>query len=365
MSTRASRGSASARVLLAVASLLVTATCGELSFRLVHSLLGIESKRIGAMRDVVLRGESVFYSPRAFTNFGLRPGVGNVNERGFLGWPSDYPRARTSGVPRVACLGASTTQGGNPSGILGSYPYRLKLRLVEELGGPVEVMNFGVSGWTTAETLVGYLLTVQDYSPDIVVVHHAINDVAPRLYQDYRNDYMHYRTAWSPPPFSLWQQAIVTYSDLATWLLLHTRGVPHQRQFNTRDQGGPLRLAADGSLDPATGEGIRRNLTTLADLVELSGSQVVFMTMPLSPVPEHTSAVQRAGAADHNQLLRELASSDGRLLVDAAERFDTEADRLRDVFSDAVHVSPEGNQRKADLVADALLEAGWLRRHGP
>ena len=42
-------------------------------------------------------------------------------------------------------------------------------------------MNVGITGWTTAETLVNYFLVVQDLSPDIVLIHEAVNDAEPRV----------------------------------------------------------------------------------------------------------------------------------------------------------------------------------------
>lgn len=37
-------------------------------------------------------------------------------------------------------------------------------------------MNWGGSGWTAQETLVNYFTTVQDYEPEVVIIHHALSD---------------------------------------------------------------------------------------------------------------------------------------------------------------------------------------------
>lgn len=354
-----------ARLLLVVASVLITLGLAELGFRLTYTSIGIDAATVENMRNVVLRGESAHYAPRAFTNFGLRPGQGGVNDRGFLGWPSDHALEKPLGMVRIACLGASTTQGGNKAGVAGSYPYQLEQLLKHEAVQRVEVMNFGVSGWTTAETLINYLLTVRDYSPDIVVVHHSINDVAPRLYRDYLNDYTHYRTTWSPPPYALWQQALVSVSDLSTWLLLRTLGPPHQRQFIIRDRRGPIRLDEEGNLDPATEHGFRRNVDAIAEYQQLHGGRTVFLTMPYSHVRGHITDVQRAGILDHNRILRELAVGPGRVLADAERTFPLETDADQSVFRDSVHLSLEGNKLKARSVASSLFASGWLTAQDP
>ena len=355
------------RLLLVVASFGFTLGVAEFAFRITHTFFGVDTITVANMRGVVLRGESAHYSPRAFTNFGLRPGSGSVNDRGFLGWPSDHALEKPANVVRIACLGASTTQSGNKAGVAGSYPYQLERMLEREAVQRVEVMNFGVSGWTTAETLVNYLLTVRDYSPDIVIVHHSINDVAPRLYRDYRNDYTHFRTTWSPPPYTLWQQALVTVSDLGTWLLLHTTGTPHQRQFITRPRRGPIRLDEENRLDPTTELAFRRNVNAIAEYQQLRGGRTVFLTMPHSHVAGQIANIQQIGILDHNRILRELAAGPNRpnrVLVDAERAFPSTTDPDRSFFRDSVHVSPEGNELKARLVTQSLFAAGWLTARG-
>jgi hypothetical protein len=88
-------------------------------------------------------------------------------------------RARTSGVPRVACLGGSTTEGGNPQGRGGSYPPLLEVALEERTGRDFEVLNAGISSWTTNEMLVAWFLTIQDFQPDLVVLHEASAGAVP------------------------------------------------------------------------------------------------------------------------------------------------------------------------------------------
>ena len=57
----------------------------------------------------------------------------------------------------------------------------------------VEVLNFGVQAWTSAESLSALMFLGLDFSPDHVLVHHANNDAAPLMAQQFRPDYAHYR----------------------------------------------------------------------------------------------------------------------------------------------------------------------------
>ena len=61
--------------------------------------------------------------------------------------------------------------------------------------------------------------------------------------------------------------------------------------------------------------------------------------------------------AEHNRLLAELAAEQGYVLVDAARVFDERKAELAQEFLDFVHVTPRGNEVKAELVAEALSES--------
>lgn len=336
-----------ARLLLILGSLLLSLAIAEVGARLLLMPLGVDRKRLERARDFVVNGDVPYFEPRAYTNFGLRRGKGN-NLLGFRGWGEEISITRNPAVTRIACLGASTTQGGGPKT---SYPAVLDRILEVEASHEVEVMNWGTSGWTTAETLVNYFLNVQDYAPDIVVLHHAVNDILPRLYPDYRSDFTHYRSHWRQRRFSWPVRWLTRVSDLAAYIMLRRTGelsigdvVDHPLPPNWN--------LFDAELDPKTEIGFRRNLKTIADHVRLLGGQAVLTTMPFSRA--HATPVQRNGISDHNRIIRELAAEDDFLLVDLDGEFGEE------LFVDVVHTTPDGDRLKARRIADVLLAKGLL-----
>ncbi len=86
-----------------------------------------------------------------------------------------YERRKTARL-RIVCLGGSTTQslGLEPQD---QWPARME-RLLRDRGEDVEVINAGWPWYTTAHSLVNYVLRIRHFSPDIVVVMHGINDLA-------------------------------------------------------------------------------------------------------------------------------------------------------------------------------------------
>ena len=100
-----------------------------------------------------------------------------------------FAKRKNPNAVRVACLGGSTT--------MYQYPRYLEADLNRySLGRTFEVMDFGVNGWTLMESTVNYTIRVADFHPDVVLVHHGMNDCFPRVWPDYRPDYSHYRISW-------------------------------------------------------------------------------------------------------------------------------------------------------------------------
>jgi len=311
------------------------------------------AERLERFRAYAVSGRHRMYDPHPYTGYQRRRPPGEVT---FYG--DAIPRERTPGVARVACLGGSTTEGGQ-----GSYPFHLKRLLEERLGRRVEVMNWGVSGWTTAETLVNWVLNAQDYAPDVVVVHHAANDMRARLQPGYRSDYAHYRRPWQDLEFSWLEKLLIEHSDWAAERALARGGastIGDRVNFPLTDRSR-LELEA---LPPATTAAFRRNVASLCTLAAEGGAGVVLLTMPCAPaawaeLPVH-ERLNRRTIDEHNRILRELAAEHGARLADSARWVEEHGREAAGWFKDTVHLKPAGNLHKARLVAGEIGGAGWL-----
>jgi lysophospholipase L1-like esterase len=277
--------------------------------------------------------------------------VPGVNSLGFN--DDEFRVAKTPGTLRIACLGSSTTEGGNPEGHEGSYPRLLRHVLEERTGRAVEVLNFGMAGWTTAETMVNYFLVVQDYSPDVVVIHEAVNDVDPRRWPGFRMDYSHYRKPWSEVHYSLPYRLLVRASDIFAASQLRNAAAFDLQAVVTRPPQGPLK----DTLPPETAAAFRRNVQTIAEHVRLRGGHAVLATVPYDPVAA-APPVFRTGIDDHNRILRELCHQGGFTLADIDARARSRPGGLHPFFLDLVHMTPEGNRFKAEVIAEAMVESG-------
>jgi hypothetical protein len=203
--------------LVGLVSLIATAAVLELGFRLLQAPLGVDRKELEVARGIVRDRLAFNYIPRPHYGWSIPPSSQQRNRYGFYG--DDWALERKPGVLRIACLGGSTTAGGNRRGDRGAYPHFLRAELEQRIGLEVEVMNCGISGWTTAEMVCAWFLLLQDFKPDLVILHEVVNDVDPRTYPGFRADYAHWRSTWSITPHPAPLRWLVGQSDLAAWWL--------------------------------------------------------------------------------------------------------------------------------------------------
>jgi len=332
---------------------LVLLLCGsEFAFR---ALEGQDTRvLVDNLRDYLLTGMMREFEPRAYTVFQRPRNAPGCNSLGYH--DGKWKQARVPGVPRILCMGGSTTESGNSRGTKGAYPWLLERILEERTGRDFEVMNAGISGWTTAEMVSAWFLTLKDFDPDVLVLHEGVNDVEPRFVASFEPDYSHWRHSIQIRPVTGIERLLVQCSSLYVYGQLHD-GPPMTIVSVSSDLNGPKDpLFAEGRLSHSTSFTFRRNIRSIAHDARADGRLVVLMTMPGSK-NKMPGEIWRFGIEENNQHLREVADEDDFLLADAAEVFRARPE-LEAEFSDGVHLSPAGNQVKAELLADTL--SGWV-----
>ncbi len=351
-----------AKGLLALAGLALGVLAVEFGFRVLAPHLGFGPKELANVREFILAGTNIEYEGRAHILYSRIRAREEVNSDGFVG--PEWSIARTDGVGRIVCMGASTTEGGNDDGTAGSYPFLLEGELERRSGRDFEVFNAGMSGWTTAEMTVAWFLDLKDLRPDLVVIHEAVNDSEPRMYPNFRNDYSHYRKTWEMPCASPLTRWFVARSQLAAWLFLGTDSHFIATLVNQQDVSGEAGFDGERFTNHSEGA-FRRNVLSIGRDARADGATVVLATLPFDPhVQEENIPGIRGwivGTLEHNEILRELSREHGFVLVDLEREFRTQQPELvgGSVFLDLVHVTTPGNACKARLIAE-VLEREWL-----
>jgi hypothetical protein len=235
------------------------------------------------MSEVFLRviGYSypLFYTTDAYRGFALQPGVeGHYQREGesYVRINSDglrdreRPKAKLADTVRIAVLGDSFSEAMHVP-MEQTFWFLLERKLQECRAFPgkrVEVINFGVSGYGTAQELMTLRQKVWDYSPDLVVLafttYNDIYDNSRALsrteevpYFVYRNGELTYDDSFRNS--STYRQRDSKLNRLGRWIHNSLRVVQlvHYVQFVAKlkltDWRNKRRLAAQAQTKPADG----------------------------------------------------------------------------------------------------------------
>ena len=344
----------------------------------VFSIPGMTRDELAPDLERLLRESPLQAHP--YLTYVLKPGYSatgpqqrSINEWGFRG-PS-VSLAKPEDTYRIACLGGSSTYGHTPSSDATTWPARLQHWLNDEVAGStkrVEVLNFGLSGWSTFESAANLALRVVDFEPDLVVVYHTINDARCALYLrggPIRMDNAHWRAVWprivEAPGESLLERSrtylvlrklFTRYSDrvdaLNTWAIVgydpndpdpYERGEPDERGF----------------------ESFRRNLVTIQAVARAHGARVALVTQGCD-----TRDIQ-AGSRDNQiaalermtAILREVAGEHDLILVDAKAEMHTQSSKhgIDTYFTREVHLTDAGADLLARTIAREVIQRELIR----
>lgn len=284
-----------------------------------------------------------------------------------MGFRDDFvDKPKSPGTVRIICLGGSTTYGVSVSNNNETYPAFLEGFLNNGFDpnrwDQVEVFNLGVGGYTSREVLTNLTRYGVPLDPDVIVIQSAINDVAPRFYDDFRCDYRHFRKTMTPLTPNFFQRAAYRSRFLlfAGWQL----GFVAPLTLQSRTQN-PMPAPEEASQNLSTNgpECYRRNLEEAINLAEKNGIEVwllsqVYLNASVfkAPTPELRllDEAYQKGLSEHNEVIRALCESTSAQLVD----LDRLMPKRLTLFKDPIHMVAPGNREKAKIIARVMGGSG-------
>ncbi len=305
--------------------------------------------------------------------------------------PHTATRERPGAAPRILFVGDSMVLGRSVHPHE-TYPERLAALLAER-GVEVEVLNAGVMGYSTDQALLSMRRLLPLYRPDLVVYASTLNDFGGNELREANGQ--------SKPMFELsgggelvlvppapsreirrrdWRfRTWLQYSAFYRWIQ------PRIRQLRAEHAGWQHRnllgQMQEVYVDPASLERLNWRLygALLAEMQRLARAHDAgFFAVANAEVgevwePYILSACDRLGATreryDPGVVQRraaERAAEVGVAFVQSLERFAAQPARGPfHLLPWDPHLSPAGHELMAELLADYLVEAGWLRGRDP
>lgn len=357
---------------LGLAVALGVLVLGELLFRAVLALTNPEaSDAVARYREEMSPDldEPLLYDPHPYFAYVQAQPMDPRNEVDSYGFTGpERPLHKPPGVARLAVFGGSTSAA--PDGWVAQLEDALGARAPQR---SYESLNFAQPAWTSQEAVTVMALLARDYSPDVVISHCVNNDLAPMRGPTFRPDYSHYRRALTVDSGTQLRQ--VVRNRWAWWIdsLLTTTSSAYVYARLWTSPGAPATYSLNALttwpgevMDRPLEAGVAtylRNLSTLGLLAEDAGATMVLTTMPFMD-PDRLPAEDVRGKPDprwlpllqeQNERIRTFGREKGWLVVDL------EALPLQpEHFTDAIHLTTEGDGLKAEAVAEALVAQGVL-----
>ncbi len=301
-------------------------------------------------------------------------GMNRHNSLGYRGEEVTIPKPE--GVFRIVCMGGSTTYSIEVKNYRQTYPYLLQRDLQQAGYENVEVVNAGVSGYSSADSLVNFEFRLLDLEPDLIIVYDNVNDIPPRMIwppELFMGDASYFETRLFAFVPSFWERSTLLRMLLvrAGWAEPHdslrrnfheSTEFSYNGLFSAQMQKGIYpdgffqEVSIQQMLETNAPVYFERNLRNLVALAEAHGVQVVLLTFGYTferpDVPNLISPEYEFGYLQHNDIIRQIAATTNAYLYD----FWAEMPKDAAYFTDGIHFSIRGEQVHARLIAEYLIE---------
>jgi len=347
-------------VIVVVLSVCASLVAAEGALRLLQASGSFPRvfERLGQVKPPLdTRSGAGMYYVHPYSAYALKPGYvrGNVEQINALGFRGEeVSLEKPEDVFRIIAIGGSTTFAVYLAKDQ-SYPYFLQQELRKRLGTDrVEVLNAGLTGSTSAESLHRLFWQILPAQPDMVVIYHGYNDLLPRVFNDYQDDYYHFRrTDPNNPPglsrFLIWRLALQVLNPVA----FHENYdlLPIVWKIHNLPESDTDRMA---NFLNSSNEAFERNLDQMVTMLQANGIEPVLATFAIFPDIWHWNDyippyLWELGISENNESIRRVAERNGAVLVPFG---DIKIGRW--MYNDSIHMNVRGNGFKAEVFADVI-----------
>jgi lysophospholipase L1-like esterase len=339
-------------ITVVVVSLAIAILAGEVYYRFISS--------IGYMTPAILKSRGLEYKPAQFARYTLPQqeqtarGKYYVNKLGYRG--HDFSVEKPAGTIRVMMLGGSSVFD---VGALDDedWPHRVEQLLKARGFSNVEVINAGIIGYNSADSLGRFITEGHTFQPDYVFFFSAWNDL--KYFKSTRN-LLRRNEIYTESP-------LLDYNGTADrFLCEHSQVYAHLRQeyYNWTTQRRPATTQDLGHTDEINFEHLKQyrlNLELFVEAVRDIGAVPVLMTEPTLVARDNTDFEKsrikyQSVELSHEQLcdayqrveaiVREVAAAKRVAFIDASK----ELSGRTEMFWDHGHLTMLGSETLAQLV---------------
>jgi lysophospholipase L1-like esterase len=298
-----------------------------------------------------------------YVSYVASPDYPGHNRLGYRGPEVEIPKP--PGTFRIVALGGSTTYSSATTAEQ-AYPAQLQQILRDEYGfSNVEVVNAGLSGYTSWDTLANYMFRVTELEPDLLIFYEGINDVQPRAVASECYRGANPLRGLSPTRLLWGSPQVDSMSVLYRVIAIQMGWMPDPSTLEGVFNSYPYRCAGafvdNERIKDNPPVYFERNLRDLIALAQADDTQVMFSTWTFNPNGdiEAIPPAYQTAVAEHNDIIRSLAAEYDLPIYDLAA---TDFRQNPDYWAnpDPIHMAAPGTHEQARRYAAFLVEQGLI-----
>jgi len=267
----------------------------------------------------------------------------------------DYDINEINSATRIITIGGSTTYG------VGVNDWETWPNILDSLTGDDTILiNLAVPGHTTVEHLITAALYLQDFNPDVIIIHAGLNDMRVSHVKDLMNDYSNFHEPDLKGSMGLCHLEQVPKIATLYYLvqIMQKAGIYPVCSFHSTSFSGEV----SPEIDQNAINIYKRNLMKLIYLCKYHTDRILLIPqvlidekiknndlqwwIPFIPSDKLLPVLKR-----YNSISKEVADSANSLYLDEVDEFAWNSDD----FSDASHLNSTGNMKLAKIIHRNLV----------
>ena len=295
-------------------------------------------------------------------NYVSNDGLNMHNSLGFRGPEIEMPKPKNK--YRIVTIGGSTTYTIQVKDWKKDFARQLERELKKKFDTEnIEVVNAGMGGWNSWESLINLHLNVLDIDPDLLIIYHGTNDVHARLVNPYyyKSDNSGRRRIWEEKKIPLFFHS--AFLRLATGINPRgglsafvdaptTNRLRKETGFIKQLNGTPLQTLQRNK--PVYFE---RNIDSMIGIAHGHNISVLLSTWAYSDRFKDYASTKhyKRGFVENNEVVKKLGKN--VFLYD----FASEMPMNKIFWADGRHVNEKGAELKGELFASYIYKNEVLK----
>lgn len=256
---------------------------------------------------------------------------------------------------RINCLGGSTTANYIKDGS-NNYSYPIELEnILKKKNKNIEVNNFGLGGYNSADIFVKYALQNIDTNPDYIIIYHGYNDIKSYLKENFSADYSHSLKNLGEIYWKYYLGSKIPNVPLNFVNYLTNKFIlPIESRSTILDVISKKKINLNVNYIKGLST-YKRNIENIINLSLMRDTKVILSTFcfylypDIENVPIHK--LYKKIIDKENNIMREIAAKNNLTLIDAANSIPLDNEN----FLDSIHFSSKGMKLLAKSIADKII----------